>query len=198
MSDAVVNRKIGRRCVRSGGPRGRPPRRHRPLSAAARRPVRRRRRRALPVGVRPQPQPVRRGIRAAGRGAARPGAAPPVRTGADQGGAAARGARRPRRLGRCDRDLRADLARTAAVGSGDGRPRGGGAAPLRRQADAREVAGQDQAGARRARRPPRSRAPRWARSPAAAPPSSTRPDSASWSAARRRCAKASRPRVNRR
>ena len=50
--------------------------------------------------------------------------------------------------GDCDRDLRAGLARAPAGGSGDGRPRGGGAAPLRRQADAREVAGQDQARAR--------------------------------------------------
>ena len=142
-------RKIGRRCVRSGGPRGRPPTEH-----ARRYPP-------PPAdlfgddGVAHFQWVFARNRNLCGEGSVRRVEAPlaqalPRLFVQGRIKEALLRAARDARAGSGDAigDLRAGLARAAAVGSGDGRPRGGGAAPLRRQADAREVAGPDQAGAR--------------------------------------------------
>ena len=145
----------------------------RSLPAAARRAVRRRRGRSFPLGVLPRPQPVRRGRRPPAGGAARGGAAPPVRSGPDQGGAAARRSRpaRPARATRSavfaqawlerppgrirppTRARRRRCSATATSGAGQGASRG----------SSRRSRGKETAADRRARR--------WARTRAAAAPS---------------------------
>ena len=126
------------RRVRSG--RGRRGQRQPPVPCPADRRLRRRRRGALPLDLRPRRAPLlgRRG--APGRGAARRGAAASLHSGADQRGAAAGGPLHARRRRGRDVDVRARLAGAAAARRRARRARRGGAGPRRRRAPGRSPA----------------------------------------------------------